>query len=336
MGWQTVVCEVTFPVAQVVKHDPLTAKAARMLDVSPEMVGRATKIQATSPKIASEVLKGNLALDQAEQRLNVDGAVEPLDVAETICITVRKLQDQGATDQEIAAALDENAARLLDGSGGPIVSTDLDTSATESNGKMVPPIDQAQRAAIAQILRLRTTDGKDGGKRLFAACCRTIQWDLSDEEAIGAIRSYHAERPFPTVWTDTQVVSIASVLPKRKPTAGKSSKRKKPVRPRPFREVTWMGTASRALWTRWAGLTSPTANWFGEVNHQDFVFVELWQADGQPMVANLVGYGLAGCRRHAVHGRVRPHPDFDISQGNHITDHAPALRLVYRLCSERR
>ena len=107
MGWQTVVCEVTFPVAQVVKHDPLTAKAARMLDVSPEMVGRATKIQATSPKIASEVLKGNLTLDQAEQRLNVDDD-EPLDVAETICITVRKLQAQGATDQEIAAALDRS------------------------------------------------------------------------------------------------------------------------------------------------------------------------------------------------------------------------------------
>ena len=85
------------------------------------------------------------------------------------------------------------------------MSTDLDTSATESNGKMVPPIDQAQRRR-AQILRLRTTDGKDGGKRLFAACCRAIEWDLSDEEAIGAIRSYHAERPFPTVWTDTQIV----------------------------------------------------------------------------------------------------------------------------------
>lgn len=68
--------------------------------------------------------------------------------------------------------------------------------------------DASQRVAIcvAAMLRMKVIDRTDGSSRLFAAACRAVEHDLSDQDAITAIRSYAQQRPFPIEWTDQQIL----------------------------------------------------------------------------------------------------------------------------------
>jgi P4 family phage/plasmid primase-like protien len=68
-----------------------------------------------------------------------------------------------------------------------------------------PAAEKAQQS-LAAMLRIRIGDGSDGSKRLYTAACRCVEWDLSDAEALTAIRSYAAVRPFPKDWSDEQIL----------------------------------------------------------------------------------------------------------------------------------
>lgn len=56
------------------------------------------------------------------------------------------------------------------------------------------------------ILKMQMADANDGSGRLFAAACRCVEHDLTDEQTLNVIRSYARLRPFPTDWTDDQIL----------------------------------------------------------------------------------------------------------------------------------
>jgi hypothetical protein len=63
------------------------------------------------------------------------------------------------------------------------------------------------RACVAAMLRMTLVDHNDGSGRLFAAACRTVEYGLDDASSIKAIRDYAHQRPFPTDWTDEDILA---------------------------------------------------------------------------------------------------------------------------------
>lgn len=49
-------------------------------------------------------------------------------------------------------------------------------------------------------------DGGDGSKRLFCCACRAVELNLSDADAVAAVRQYEADRPFPVEWSDDDIL----------------------------------------------------------------------------------------------------------------------------------
>lgn len=65
---------------------------------------------------------------------------------------------------------------------------------------------RAIEAAVAALQRINIVDGHDGSRRLFAAACRCVERNLSDIDAVTAIRLYSATRPFPVSWSDEDIL----------------------------------------------------------------------------------------------------------------------------------
>ncbi len=59
---------------------------------------------------------------------------------------------------------------------------------------------------LADMLSVKLQDKTDGSMRLFTAACRCVEHDLPDAQALATIRAYAQVRPFPTDWTDEQIV----------------------------------------------------------------------------------------------------------------------------------
>ncbi len=68
---------------------------------------------------------------------------------------------------------------------------------------------------LQSLLKIRTGDQKDGSKRLFAAACRCVEFDLPDPDAVACIRAYQAARPFPKTWSDDDVLARVRDAEKR-------------------------------------------------------------------------------------------------------------------------
>ena len=60
---------------------------------------------------------------------------------------------------------------------------------------------------LAAMFQIRMADAKDGSKRVYTVACRCVEHDLSDAQAIRAIRDYEHQRPFPQEWTDDQILA---------------------------------------------------------------------------------------------------------------------------------
>jgi hypothetical protein len=58
---------------------------------------------------------------------------------------------------------------------------------------------------LQALLKMKSSDQKDGSKRLFAAACRCVAFDLSADEAVSCVRSYASACPFPKAWSDAQI-----------------------------------------------------------------------------------------------------------------------------------
>ena len=53
---------------------------------------------------------------------------------------------------------------------------------------------------------MNVTDHNDGSHRMFAACCRCVEHDLNDQQALNTIRAYEKSVPFPIYWSDTKIL----------------------------------------------------------------------------------------------------------------------------------
>ncbi|MCR9294060.1 MAG: DUF3987 domain-containing protein [bacterium] len=62
------------------------------------------------------------------------------------------------------------------------------------------------RLAVAAMCRMDMVDGNDGSRRLYAAACRAVGWDLADHDAVTAIQQYGAIHPFPKHWSGVDIL----------------------------------------------------------------------------------------------------------------------------------
>lgn len=61
--------------------------------------------------------------------------------------------------------------------------------------------------ALLAMLRIRPDDDEhDGSNRLLAVCCRAVEHELDDGSAIATIRKYEETHPFPTQWSDDDIL----------------------------------------------------------------------------------------------------------------------------------
>ena len=77
----------------------------------------------------------------------------------------------------------------------------------DGGGDKETPRSRRLARCVAAMLRMGLADHNDGSGRLFAACCRAVEHDLSDRDALAAVRAYAAERPFPAAWSDADVLA---------------------------------------------------------------------------------------------------------------------------------
>ena len=64
-----------------------------------------------------------------------------------------------------------------------------------------------ENACLNALLAMSITDHNDGSHRLFAACCRCVEHDLDDQEALDTIREYEKSVPFPVYWSDANILT---------------------------------------------------------------------------------------------------------------------------------
>ena len=104
--------------------------------------------------------------------------------------------------QDCQGALDALCRRLW-----PPKETGSATRAAASSDRRIPCTDENRTSRCLGIIRrMQVEDHNDGSKRLLAAACRCVEHDLTDAEALGCIRAYAAERPFPTAWSDADIL----------------------------------------------------------------------------------------------------------------------------------
>ena len=81
------------------------------------------------------------------------------------------------------------------------------TASTGDRGKIPKTEANDHRiSCLNALLAMNVADHNDGSHRLFAACCRCVEHDLSDQEALETVRAYEKNRPFPIQWSDEQIL----------------------------------------------------------------------------------------------------------------------------------
>lgn len=78
----------------------------------------------------------------------------------------------------------------------------------------VPPAERF-RQALQSISLMRLPDHNDGSLRLYAAACRCIEYDLTDDDACSLLRNYAELQPFPRNWTDQEILKRVTDARKR-------------------------------------------------------------------------------------------------------------------------
>ncbi|NOT02775.1 MAG: bifunctional DNA primase/polymerase [Phycisphaerales bacterium] len=83
------------------------------------------------------------------------------------------------------------------------------TPADDKNSRTekTPKADHVRQAAAAMLRCRVRADESDGSKRLFVYACRAVEHDLTDDEAIQAMRAAGSVAPFPRHWTDDEIAT---------------------------------------------------------------------------------------------------------------------------------
>ena len=77
-----------------------------------------------------------------------------------------------------------------------------------SDAPPIDPNDPVCDAALAAMFLITPGDDEsDGSRRLFTVCCRAVEYDLSDDAAIAAIRRYEERHPFPADYSDGEILT---------------------------------------------------------------------------------------------------------------------------------
>ncbi len=50
------------------------------------------------------------------------------------------------------------------------------------------------------------TDKKDGSHRLYVCACRTVEYDLNEQDALSLLQEYQLAHPFPQIWVDEEIL----------------------------------------------------------------------------------------------------------------------------------
>lgn len=124
--------------------------------------------------------------------LNGDGEIEVYDRDRFFVVTGRTLLSCPMDVARRQAELDSLCARLWP---QPCVSL---TSSFPSPDR--------QAESLRAMLAMKVSDHNDGSHRLYSACCRAIEHNLSDAEAVTCIRAYERVQPFPASWSDAEIV----------------------------------------------------------------------------------------------------------------------------------
>jgi hypothetical protein len=72
--------------------------------------------------------------------------------------------------------------------------------------KTQSPSDDRYAQCLQALLKTKTPDQKDGSRRLFAAACRCVEFDLADADAVSCIQAYARAKPFPKNWSDDEIL----------------------------------------------------------------------------------------------------------------------------------
>lgn len=121
-----------------------------------------------------------------------DGEIEVYDQDRFFVVTGRALADTPGEVGSRQTKFDSLCARLWPQPTVPLVPA-------------TPPLDR-QAECLRAMLAMHIVDHHDGSHRLFSACCRAIEHNLTDTESIACIRAYERVRPFPTPWSDADIV----------------------------------------------------------------------------------------------------------------------------------
>lgn len=62
------------------------------------------------------------------------------------------------------------------------------------------------QACLDALQAMNVTDHNDGSHRLYVACCRCVEHDPDDQEALDTIRDYEKSAPFPIYWSDAKIL----------------------------------------------------------------------------------------------------------------------------------
>ena len=66
--------------------------------------------------------------------------------------------------------------------------------------------DDRTTQCLNAMLRMNLADNNDGSHRLYVACCRCVEHDLSESETLATIRAYQHVKPFPVAWSDADIL----------------------------------------------------------------------------------------------------------------------------------
>jgi hypothetical protein len=84
------------------------------------------------------------------------------------------------------------------------------TRTTTTMSAPIPPRASSGEVTGAVAAMVTSTksieDGGDGSRRLFCCACRAVELNLSDNDAVAAVRLYEDERPFPVAWSDDDIL----------------------------------------------------------------------------------------------------------------------------------
>lgn len=87
------------------------------------------------------------------------------------------------------------------------IGSEQRTQKSSTNGTH-PTNGHATPAALAAMLRHKPdANESDGSKRLFAVACRAVEHDLSDAVTVATIGQYEQKHPFPSGWTDAEILA---------------------------------------------------------------------------------------------------------------------------------